>query len=205
MNRVTAASIAFLLFAVGLSAWLLTRPRAPVDVAESASPSGADSPTGLTFAEWSVRNDGVLLADIDPGARGAASTTPRRFLYLATTRAHDGTIAVSEGRSFSWAAADRKESAEALFALGFRINTDGRAFVPPDDPLWSDPVRGVDGGAEQTVTLRAKGGTTAHLERRRADPRSIAYWNRRAIGFASPDGRMVYITPDAIVISADPR
>ncbi len=214
MNRVTAASAAFLVFAIGVSAWLLTRPRESVDAAASAggAAGGAGSPVGLTFAEWSVRNDGVLLADIDPGkGAGAASTAPKRFLYLPVVREPGGTITVSPGRGFSWAPADRKESAEALFALGFRVNPDDRAFAPPGDPLWSDAVAGSsDGGADQVVKLRAKSGAgadgvTAHFDRKRSDPRAVPFLGRRAIGFPSSDGHMVYVTPDAIVVPADPH
>jgi hypothetical protein len=202
MSRLTLASIAFLVLVLGLSAWLLTRPRGPVDEDASAVP-GADPREGMTFAEWSVRNDGILLADIDPGK--GASTVPRRFLFAPVTRQADGTVLLGPERFFSWAAADRAASADALFALGFRVNTEGRTFVPPDDPLWSDPIPRVDGGTAQIVVLKAKGGKRARFERRRGDPRGAPYWNRRAIGFPSGDGHMVYVTPDAIVVPADPH
>jgi hypothetical protein len=26
-------------------------------------------------------------------------------------------------------------------------------------------------------------------------------WNRRALGFASPDGRLAYVVPDAVVVA----
>ena len=208
MNRVTLASIAFLLFAIAVSAWLLMRPRAPVDDASLGGANPGDIPAGLTFAEWSVRNDGVLLADIDPGS--GASTLPRRFMYLPVKRSLDGVIQVEPGRSFSWAAADRKDSAEALFALGFRVNPEGRAYNPPDDPFFSDPVAKGDAGPVQVVTLREKAGAgggatrkSVRFERRSSDPHTIPYWGRRAIGFPSSDGHMLYVTPDAIVVSSD--
>jgi hypothetical protein len=210
MNRVTVASIAFLVFAVALSAWLLSRPRAAVDVDAGGATAGGDSPSGLTFAEWSVRSDGVLLADIDPGG-GMASTLPRRFVYLPVTHEAAGAVSVGPGRSFSWAPPDRKSSAEALFALGFRVSTEGRAFNPPDDPFWSDPVPHTDGGTLEVVTMREKGSTAGagakavRFERHRGDPKTTPYWGRRAIGFPSSDGHLLYVTPDAIVISADPH
>ncbi len=58
----------------------------------------------------------------------------------------------------------------------------------------------VDGGTVQTITLRSRSGIIATFQRRRADPKSAPYWNRRAIGFVSPDGHLVYVTPDAMVI-----
>ncbi len=213
LNRVTLASIGFLFLAIALSAWLLMRPRAAVDPGDAPA-AGVDPAVGLTFAEWSVRSDGVLLADIEPGtSAGAASTTPRSFLYLPVKRTLDGKVEVLPGRPFSWAPDARKESAEALFALGFRVSTDGRAFTPPDDPFWSDPIPRVDGGTTQVVTMREKGslggggggaGTrTVRFERHREDAKTTANWGRRAIGFLSGDGHMLYVTPDARVISAD--
>lgn len=202
MNRVTAAAIAFLVFAIGVSAWLLLRTGSPAAVADEA-PTGLDAHAGLTFAEWSVRGDGALLADIDPGA--GVSTVPRRFVVLKVKQDADGTPHVSDGPTFSWAPADRAASAGALFALGFRVNAEGLAFVAPDDPLWSNPIAKDDAATEQKVTLRAKSGVLASFVRRRSDPRSTAYWSRRAIGFASADGRLVYVTPDAVVIPTAAR
>jgi len=198
VSKVTLAAIAFLLFAIGVSAWLLTRKDARTVALEEGA-TVIDPRAGLTFAEWSVRSDGVLLAEIDPGTAG--STVPRRFLVVQVKRGDDGLIHVSDGQSYSWSADVRGASASALFALGFRVNTDGLAFNPPDDPLWSEPIPRVDGGIEQTVVLRSKT-SSAHTSftRKRSDPASLPYWNRRAIGFASPDGHMVYVTPDAIVI-----
>jgi hypothetical protein len=211
MNRVTLASIAFLLFAVGLSAFLLMKPRAPVDTeAPSSVAAEGESPVGLTFAEWSVRSDGVLLADIAVATGAGPSTDPKRFVYLPVARELSGKITVSPGRSFSWAKDDRSKSAQELFALGFRVNTDGRAFTPPDDPLFSDPIPATPDGGAQVVKLHphgaggvGAGALTMQFERHRDDPRVVAYWGRRAIGFPSGDSHMVYVTPDAIVVSAD--
>jgi hypothetical protein len=204
MNRVTLASAAFLAFALAVSAWLLTRSPAPrVDDLE-ASASPADPRAGMTFAEWSVRSDGVLLADIDPG-HGGISTVPRRFMVVTVRADRTGPVNVADGPSFSWAPADRAASAGSLFALGFRVSTDGPTFAPPDDPMWSDPIAKVEAGVEQVVTLRAKSGTVAKFSRRRGDPRSGFAWNRRAIGFASSDGRFAYVTPDAVVIRIGDR
>lgn len=197
MNRATLASAAFLAFALAVSAWLLLRTPAPRgDAMESSTSPGPR--VAMTFAEWSVRSDGVLLADIDPGQ--GVSTMPRRFSVLTVTAGRTGPVRVADGPSFSWAPADRAASAGSLFALGFRVNTEGLAFVAPDDPMWSDPIVKVDGSTEQIVTLRAKGGTVASFTRRRNDPGGASYWNRRAIGFASSDGHLAYVTPDAIVV-----
>jgi hypothetical protein len=197
MNRVTIAAVAFLLFAIGVSIWLLSRPSG------TAGTQGEipvmDPHSGLTFAEWAVKSDGVLLADIDPGA--GVSTIPRRFVVIQVKRDPDGSIHTTDGPTFSWATADRGASASSLFVLGYRVSTEDRAFNPPDDPLWSDPIPKVEGATEQTVTLRAKtSGVTTSFHRRKDDPHSVPYWNRRAIGFLSGDGHMVYVTPDAIVI-----
>jgi hypothetical protein len=200
MNRVTVLSLAFLAFALAVSAWLLTRtPSVPV---EAAAPAGLDPRAGMTFAEWSARSDAVLLADIDPGE--GKSTVPRRFMTLLVKADLSGSVNVTDGKPFSWAVADRTASAQALTELGFRVSTDGRAYVPPDEPLWSDPVVSVDGGTEQTVTLRAKGSSSAPVTfvRHRGEARTAVYWGRRAIGFPSSDGRFVYVTPDAVVIRA---
>jgi hypothetical protein len=200
VNRVTIAAIAFLAFAVLLSIWLLNRPSAPKDD-ESAAPSQGPR-SGWSFAEWSSHSDNALLADIDPGK--GASTLPRKFLVLRVKRGDDGAVTLEDGPTYSWAPADRAESAGHLHDLGFRVSTEDLAFHQPDDPLWSDPILKVDGGTEQQVTLRAKGsGISATFTRHRADPHSAPYWNRRAIGFASNDSHLVYVTPDSIVISAE--
>jgi len=203
MNRVTASIGAFLLFFIGVSAWLLTRaPSHPTVEQELATNVGttAGARAGMTFAEWAVRSDGILLADIDPGQ--GVSTVPRRFLVLDVKPSDAGRPLVTDGASFSWAAADRPASAGQLFVLGYRVNLDGLAFSAPADPLWSDPIPRVEGAEEQTVKLKAKGGAAATFTRRHADPNAAPYWNRRAIGFLSPDGNLVYVTPDAIVVPA---
>jgi hypothetical protein len=192
MNRVTIASAAFLALAIAISAWLLLRAPAP-KVADGDQEPAADPRGGMTFAEWSVRSDGILLADIDPG-RGV-STEPRRFLVVKVA----GTK-MTDGPSFSWATADRPASVGSLFALGFRVSEGGRAFVPPDDPLWSDPIPPSDAGTTQVVNLRSKAGVTTTFTRRRTDGASNPYWGRRAIGFISSDGQLAYVTPDAVVI-----
>jgi len=200
MNRVTIASVGFLVFAVAVSIWLLTRG-GPAPATDDASLATIDPHAGLTFAEWSVKSDGVLLADIDPGA-GVNSTDPRKFLIVNVKRLPDGTAEVSDGATFSWARESRAANATALAVLGFRVSAEGRAYVPPDDPLWSDPIPRVDGGTEQVVRLKAKsGGATATFTRHHSDPHSSPFWNRRAIGFPSGDGHFVYVTPDAIVIA----
>jgi hypothetical protein len=203
MNRVTLGVAAFAAFAVAICVWLLTRSGTQAADGAAELP-GIDPHAGLTFAEWSTRNDAALLADIDPGA--GVSTEPRRFVVLMIARAPDGTAQVTDGPTFSWAAADRAASALALSNLGFRVSATDRAFVPPDDPLWSDPIERVDGATEQEVKMHSKsGGGSAHFTRHHGDPRSAPYWNRRAIGFGSSDGRFVYVTPDAIVIPAGAR
>ena len=205
MNKVTLLSVAFLMFAIGVSVWLLTRPSSP-EASLDATP-GPDLHAGLTFAEWSVHNDKVLLADIDPGVSG--STMPRTFVVAQVTPSGDGTLSLTDDRSFSWAAAERAKSSDALTTLGFHVSAEGRAFVPPDDPLWSDPLARQEGGAppgDQVVTLRAKSGSaTTSFTRHRSDPRALPYWNRRAIGFASSDNHYVYITPDTLVVPLAPR
>jgi hypothetical protein len=205
MNKVTLASLGFLVCAVGLSGWILTRSsaRGPAGDATGSALLAGNTHAGLTFAEWSVRSDGVLLADIDVGE--GVSTVPRRFVSLSVKSDGSGPVVVTDGPAFSWAPADRAASAQSLFALGFRVNTEGRAFVPPDDPLYSDPIVRVDGGTEQTITLRSRSGIVATFSRRRADPKSAPYWNRRAFGSASPDGHLVYVTPDAVVIPMGSR
>jgi hypothetical protein len=196
MSRVTLASIAFLVLALGFSGWLLTRDAAPPAVAPEAP---ARNPrAGLTFAEWSVRSDGVLLADIDPGE--GMSTMPRRFIVA---KVEGGRMV--DGPSFSWALPDRAASAGSLFALGFRVSAEGRAFNPSEDPLSSDPLPMGDAGTQQLVTLRSRGGVTASFTRRRTDPTSNPYWGLRAIGYASSDGHLAYITPDAMLIPITPR
>lgn len=198
MNRVTAGSLAFLLFAVGVSAWLLLR-QPSTGALDAAGAGPTDGRAGMTFAEWSARSDAVLLADIDPGAGG--STVPRRFLVVVTRADAGGALGAADGKTFSWAPADRAASAQSLAELGFRVSLEGLAYPQPEDPLWSDPIARVDGGTEQAVTLRSKvTSTTARFTRRRADPRAAPYWNRRAIGFVSNDSQKAYVTPDAIVI-----
>jgi len=201
MNKLTLLAVAFLMFAIGVSVWLLTRPSSAVEASADAG-AGTDPHTALTFAEWSVHNDKVLLADIDPGV--GASTMPRMFVVAQVTRSSDGSLSLTDDRTFSWASADRAKSSDALTTLGFHVSAEGRAFVPPDDPLWSDPVARQEAGApptDQVVTLRAKsGGTSTSFMRHLGDPRSLPYWNRRAIGFASSDHQLVYITPDALVV-----
>jgi hypothetical protein len=191
MNRVTLASAGFLAFAIAVSVWLLAR--SPVHAVSQVDIAAANPRAGMTFAEWSVRSDAVLLADIDPGE--GMSTIPRRFLVVKVKGEE-----LTDGASFSWAPVERAASAGSLFALGFRVNAEGRAFVPPDDPLYSDPITQLDGGTLQAVALRAKTGRTASFTRRRTGPMSNASWGRRAIAFVSPDGHLAYVTPDAIVI-----
>jgi hypothetical protein len=178
-------------FAIAVSVWLILRPPAP-QPADVVAP-GADPRGGMTFAEWSVRSDGILLADIEPGH--GASTDPRRFLVVKVKGGQ-----MTDGPSFSWAAADRPATVGSLFALGFRVNAEGRAFVPPDDPLWSDPIPPSDGGTQQVVNLRSKGGVTGSFTRHQTGSAPSPYWGRRAIGFVSSDGQLAYVTPDAIVI-----
>jgi hypothetical protein len=192
MNRVTIASAAFLVFAIAASAWLLLRAPSPA-VTDGAAEPAADLRGGMTFAEWSVRSDGILLADIDPGH--GASSEPRRFLVAKVQAGR-----MTDGPSFSWAAADRAASVGSLFALGFRVSAEGRAFVPPDDPLWSDPIPPSDAGTQQVVNLRSKAGVTTSFTRRQSAGTSNPYWGRRAIGFVSSDGQLAYVTPDAVVI-----
>jgi len=201
MNRVTVASVAFFVFAIAVSAWLLLRTPSHTTSDSDLTPS-VDPRAGMTFAEWSARSDAVLLADIDPG-QGGASSVPRSFLVVGV-KAEPSGIALTDGRTFGWSTAERGASAGSLFGLGFRVSSEGRAFEPPEDPMWSEPVARGDGGSEQTITLRSKSGITASFARRRADPKSAASWNRRAIGFASNDGRLAYVTPDAIVIRIGP-
>jgi len=196
MSRVTLASVAFLVFALGFSAWLLTQSSAPA-VAPVDVPV-ANARAGLTFAEWSVRSDGVLLAEIDPGE--GTSTVPRRFVVAKVADAR-----MSDGPSFSWAPADRAASAGSLFALGFRVSPDGRAFVPSDDPLASDPITVTDAGTQQVVTLRSRSGATATFTRHRTGPLSNPYWGLRAIGYVSADGHLAYVTPDAMLVPVTPR
>jgi hypothetical protein len=205
MNRITAAALAFLLFTLAVSGWLLTRSasRGPVDEEGDAGASGQGAHVGLMFAQWSVRDDAFLLADIEPGQ--GASTVPSRFQVLVVKAEPSGGAGFSDGPAFSWAEVERRESAKSLFAMGFRVNAEGRPYNPPEDPLWSDPIARVDGGTEQVVTLRSKSGVSASFVRHRSDPRSVASWNRRAIGFASPNGRLVYVTPDAVLIAAAAR
>jgi hypothetical protein len=198
MNRTTIAALALFVAACAISGWLLTRSGEHPPTDEAAGPGSGEPRAGMTFAEWSVRSDGVLLADIDPGH--GVSTVPRRFLSLTVTRSAGKPPVIADGPAFPWGPSDRAASGQGLFALGFRVSAEGRAYVPPEDPLWSDPIQRVEAGTEQTVTLRSRGGTVATLLRRRGDPQSAPYWNRRAIGFASPDGSMVYVTPDAVII-----
>jgi hypothetical protein len=201
MNRVTVASAAFLVLALLIAGWVLSRPATTPTVDGGDAVAGAATGAGLTFAEWSVRNDAVLLADIDPGA--GTSTVPRRFTVFTLQAAAGEPVTLKEAAAFSWAPADRIASAAALSERGFTVSAEGIVFPPPEDPLFSDPIaRSADAGAEQRVTLRGKSGFTATLVRRRGDPQSAPSWNRRAIGFASSDGRLVYVTPDAVIARA---
>jgi hypothetical protein len=204
MNRVTALSLAFLALAVAASVWLLTsRSHPPADDAAGGGLAPAGERVGMTFAEWSVRSDGVLLADIDPGK--GVSTDPRSFLLVPVKPDGKGGFVAGAGQTMPWTPETRGDTAGKLFALGFRVNTEGRAFTPPADPLWSEPIPRVDAAVDQVVKLKAKGsGATAVLTRRIADPGSVPYWNRRAIGFPSDDGRVVYVTPDAVVLPMEP-
>jgi hypothetical protein len=197
MNRVTLASGAFLLFALGVAWWALTRPASPDASVTGDAGVATATALGLTFAEWSVRNDAILLADIDPGA--GTSTVPRRFTVFTVRDTPGEPVVVRETSSFSWAPKDRVASTAALSELGFHVSADGIAFTPPGDALFSDPIVHVDSGPGQRVILRSKSGRTTPFTRSRG-----AYWNKRAIGFPSSDGNLVYITPDATVISASP-
>jgi hypothetical protein len=201
MSRATFLSVAFLIAAVALSAWVLLRgPRAATMDAVSADSSSLPSHAGWTFAEWSTRSDGVLLTDIDPGQ--GTSSVPRRFQVERVKVDEQGAAVVTDGPSFAWALESRQASASGLADLGFRVSAVGRAYVPPDDPLWSLPLHTSDAATDETVSLKSKGGITAMFVRHRGDPSAEPYWGRRAIGFASGDGRLVYVTPDAIVIRA---
>ena len=204
MSRATLLSIAFLVVALGAAGWLLTRPRAAPEGDLGAVTVGSTDPRSLlTFAAWSVHGDSLLLADIDPGS--GQSSVPRRFMVVLVKSDGEAAPTLLDGDSFSWAPADRAKSARALSDLGFRVSVEGRAFNPPDDPLWSDPIAHVEGGTSQTVLLRAKGGATATFVRSRSDPGASSVWNRRAIAFLSGDGRLAYVTPDARVIRTSAR
>ncbi len=198
MNRATALSLVFLGLALSLSAWLLLRPRAPSVDDTLAAVGPASERVGMTFAEWSVRSDAVLLADIDPGK--GVSTDPRSFLVVHIQPDGHGGAVATDGPTFSWAPPSRGDTAGKLFGLGFRVNAEGRAFIPPPDPLFSDPVARSDASVDQVVKLRAKGGATATLVRKAGDPQALPNWNRRALGFPSEDGRLVYVSPDAVVL-----
>ena len=201
MNRTTAASAAFLALALVVAGWLLMRPHP--QSSDEGDAAVVVTAAGLTFAEWSTRSDAVLLANIDPGLGGAAgSTVPRVFTVFSVQEGPPPTL--KERGSFSWAPADRVKSAAALGEQGFTVSTEGLAFIPPGDPLWSDPIVRHDGGTEQVVTLRGHGAPqiVATLTRHRGDAKSAPYWNRRAIGFAAADGHLVYVTPDAVLVLA---
>jgi hypothetical protein len=193
MSRTTLASAAFLLFALAVAAWVLTRaPKSENEAADGGAV--ATSGAGLTFAEWSVRNDAILMADIDPGA--GSSTVPRRFKVFSVRAVSGQPVTLSERQSLSWAPADRVASALALNQQGFHVSVEGAAYTPPD-ALFSDPIKKSDGGATQDVVLRGKNGEVATLTRKRG-----ADWNRRAIGFPASAGGLVYVTPDAVVVSS---
>ena len=197
MNRVTVLSAGFLLFALAVAGWVLTRDGASTREASTDAGASAVTAAGLTFAEWSVRGDAILLADIDPGA--GTSTVPRRFVVFSVRVEPGQPVLLHETATFSWAPASRIASASSLTEQGFQVSTEGTAFTPPPDPLFSDPIPRVDGGGEQRVTLCGKSGKTTTFVRKRGPD-----WNKRAIGFPSSDRNLVYVTPDATVIVASP-
>ncbi len=201
MKLVVVAAAGFLAFAVAAGAWLLTHQAGRGGLDGDAAHDESSRNT-LTFAQWSSREDAVLLADIQPGHR--ASTVATRLLVVNVSASPTGDFTLYDGAALSWAPPDRLASAARLLELGFVASPQGNPIVPSSDPLLGDPQRS-DGGATQIVVLRSRGGLTAVFTRTKLGAEAAALWDRRAIGFPTGDGRLVYVTPDAIVVPVSSR
>jgi hypothetical protein len=188
------AAAAFVACTVAFGAWLLSRPRAPV---EESGALDAPSLETFTFAAWAARGDAVLLVEMQPEGDHFA---PRRFHVIEVSTDPEGKISTTDGAFLSWAPADRLATNATLLERAFPMTNDQyRPYPPAADPLSGDAPAG-DSGSEQAIVLRSRGGLTAVLRRRRSEPLAAVVWGKRALAFPNSDEKLAYVIPDKVIV-----
>jgi hypothetical protein len=194
------AAAAAILAAVLLLSWAI-RWKPAGEESPVVTAAVEDGGVSHRFSGWSLQSDAFLLVDMVPDEHTPSVYNPHRYYEMRVSVGADGGVTLTLTNTFAWDGPDHEGVVRKMREEGFEVNGPGEA--PPTDrvELYGEAARSASADV-QTVVLTSRSGKVVELRRTRAEAAAKGTWGQRAIGFLSPDGRLVYVVPDDVVVPA---